>query len=89
MNATVKLARLLRPQSGHDDREDLIGVVLSFTQPTTSVPCTASVDFEGQGTGTTCLSTDHYTDATPAPAAGDIVIARSYGQDTVIIGRIS
>lgn len=91
MGATHELGSLLHPANRWEQGtpELMVGSVLSFTQPTTSVACTASVDFEGQGNGTPCLSLDSYTDATPAPAVGDIILAVTNGADTYILGRIS
>ena len=91
MGATHELASLLHPADRWEQGppEMLVGEVLSFTQPTTSVACTASVDFEGLGNGTPCLSLDSYTDGSPAPAAGDIILAVTNGADTYILGRIS
>lgn len=91
MSASHALVKLLRPVEKWDEGplEMLVGEVLSFTQPTLTVPCTAEVDFEGAGNGTTCLSCDSYTYATTAPASGDIILALTQGQDTYIIDRIS
>ncbi len=86
-----KLAELLGQAAKKSTLEDAVsfGIVLSFTFGTSSVATTAQVDLDGAGVATTCLSLDHYTDASPAPAAGDIVMVLTVGQDSVIIGRAS
>lgn len=86
---THRLVQMLSTASPREGLTGMVGELLSFTPGTTSVATTATVDFEGQGFATTCLSLDSYTNSSPAPAAGDIILALANGQDTYIIGRIS
>ncbi len=90
-SAQQKIADLLSSATKRTTLEDSIsfGEVMSFTQATSSVACTAQVDLDGASVATTCLSLDQYTYGSPAPAAGDIVMVLTVGQDSVILGRVS
>ena len=89
MRARSDLAKLIAQQGSRELLELQVGEVLSFTQGSSSVPTTADVDLEGAAIATVCLSLDSYTLGTPAPAAGDIVLVLTNGQDNYILGRIS
>lgn len=87
--STRRLARLIAEGKNAAHLELQVGEVLSFTVGTSSVATTATVDLEGAGVATVCLSLDSYSLGSPAPAAGDIVLVLVDGQDNFILGRIS
>ena len=86
-----RLAELVGHAAKKSTLEDAVsfGEVISFTFGTSSVATTAEVDLDGAGVATMCLSLDQYTYGSPAPAAGDIVMVLTVGQDSVILGRVS
>lgn len=66
--AAHRLVRLLRPPTnGEGAVAFMVGQLLSFTTGSSTVPTTATVDFEGQGFATTCLALDSYSDADDVP----------------------
>lgn len=66
--AAHRLVRLLRPPTNSEGAVAfMVGQLLSFTTGSSTVPTTATVDFEGQGFATTCLALDSYSDADDVP----------------------
>lgn len=61
--------------------EILYGSVISYTANTTTAAAALSVDFEGAGTGTSCMFITSYT-----PTVGDSVVALSLGTDVIVLG---
>ena len=79
MLATNELAKLIANRGSQV--EVLFGSVISYTASTTTAAAALSVDFEGAGTGTSCIFITSYT-----PTVGDSVVALSLGTDVIVLG---